>query len=143
MQVDTRKKKIIIVITANIVGMLIAGTLTVYALKQHYKDEQVRQQATKTASQEKRIATAPDIEKEANNLLANGDLVAAKAKYQNAVVIYAEAKNTDAEERVRMQLSLIEHRMKSTPTISTDLSTVPIDRKLNAQLGEPAPISKP
>lgn len=140
MQLDTQKKKIAI-IAASIAVVLLSGMLTVFALKQHAKNEQAHQHAQQSAMQAKRIASAPDVEKEAEVLFNKGDLTAAKTKYQEASALYTEARNTEGVERTQMQISLIDSKLKSTTLEPTDLGSVPVDPKLSAERGEPEPIS--
>jgi hypothetical protein len=141
MHIDTHKKKLFIVV-ASISLVLISGALTVYALKQHTKGEQAAEQKQAVDEQANKIAAAPDIEKKADKLFTSGNLAAAKIAYQQAATLYAEDKNTQAEERVNLQLSLIDSMQKATPAKQIELSDVPVDSKLNAQLGTPPPVSK-
>ena len=137
MQLDTTKKKITATLISIII-ILISGALTIYGIR-HLKTEQSMRSNT---SVQKTADTALTLEKEGEDLFNAGDLIAAKSRYQKAIDLYAESGKPTDKERVVLQLSLIEHTLSTAPA-PVDLSTVPVDPKLNARLGTPAPIAQP
>ena len=141
MQLDTQQKKMLIIAAAAVI-VLIGGVLTIAALK-HQAKNAIMQQAEESASQTTPLTTASAIEKEADRLFSEGNMTAAKDKYEAAAAIYAETGDTAAGERIIMQLSLIAASKKTDTPQTTDLSNAPIDRKLDSERGAPAPIDTP
>lgn len=142
MQLNTNRKKLIIILLS--VGVvLLGGVATVYALK-YTQNKQSQQQSDKEMSQKNNDATALQKEKAADKAFIAGDLQAAKTLYQEVIGLYVIESNTEGAERAKMQLSLIELQLKTIPenTQPIDASSAPVDRKLNAQLGQPATPSK-
>jgi hypothetical protein len=141
MQLDTQKKKII-GIAAAIGLVLLSGTVMLYAIK-HQANNTVKQQTEVSTPRTKQITAATNAEKGADALFADGDMAGAKAKYQTAANLYAETKNTEGAERVKMQISFIDSRQDYTATKTTDLSGTPVDRNLDAKLGVPPLVAQP
>ena len=142
MQLDTQRKKMLIIAAAAVI-VLIGGAFTIAALKHQAKNALVHQQAEESASRATPLTAASAIEKEADRLFSEGNMTAAKDKYEAAAAIYAENGDTAAGERIIMQLSLIAASKKTDTPQTTDLSNAPIDKKLDSERGAPAPIDTP
>lgn len=141
MQLNTNRKKLIIILLS--VGIVLSsGVATVYTLK-YTQNKQVQQQADEAASRTANNATGLQKEQAADELFNASDLEEAKALYQEAATLYMKEGDTEGQERVKMQLTIIDHQLK-TPLAAPQTikaSDAPIDHKLNAKLGEPAPVT--